>query len=113
MYQIELGKACSVEREYNLGKPVIGFEIFDDKKSSYLTILYKDWETVEVAGNNIIILDVQFNVIFEIKDTQFYYTSIFKWISFVEPNVINMGFTMVLSKRIHLMVVNVEQVRYE
>lgn len=105
-----MGKTCSVEREYHLGKSVIDFEIFDDKKSSYLTVLYRDRETVEVAGSNIIILDEQFNIIFEIKDAQYYYTSIFKWISFVEPYVINIGFTMMLSKRIHLMVVNIEQV---
>lgn len=99
-------------REHYLEKRVIDFEIFkcvDD--SSFLTVLYKNDETTEVAGNNIAILDSDFNAVFELKDTQLYFTSVFKWNSFNGPNIIHPAFAVLLSKSIHSMTIDTVQVR--
>lgn len=95
-----------------MGNQVIGIEIFDGKESSVLTVLYKkSQETTEVeAGNNIVIFDKHFNTVFKLTDTKYYYTTIFKWISFDVPDTISIALTAVMSRRIHLLTVNIVQV---
>lgn len=54
---------------------------------------------------------MDFSIVFELKDTQFYYTSVFQWNSFDAPNTVCSAFTVLLSKNIHLMKINIVQVR--
>lgn len=110
MDQIELGKTCCVIREYRLKNQVIDIEIVNNENSSYLVILYNDRKSTEIAGNNIIIFDKNFKEIFEVKGTQYHYTSISKWISSSELDVINIALIVMMSKRIHLMTINTSQV---
>jgi len=97
-------------KEYHLEKQVIDIEIFDSKMSSFLAVLNKNQETADIVGNDILIFDTNFSIVFQLKDTQFHYTSVFKWISFGIPNVINIAFTAIRSKRIHLMKIDISQV---
>lgn len=93
-------------------KRVIDFEIFEcADDSSFLTVLYKNDETTEVAGNNIAIFDRDFNAVFELKDAQLYFTSVFKWHSSNAPNIVRPAFTVLLSKSIHSMTIDMVQVR--
>ncbi|VVC42480.1 WD40/YVTN repeat-like-containing domain,WD40-repeat-containing domain [Cinara cedri] len=108
---IVLGQKCSVIREHNLKKHVIDIEIIEDNKSSILIVLYKNEQTEEIAGNNFILFDTNFNAIFKLKNSEFYYSSISKWYSSGEPDVINIAFTVLLSKCIHLMQINIVQAK--
>lgn len=109
---------CSVVREYHMGKQIIGVEMFDGKlqSSPLLTVLYKgchgEITAGEVAaGNNIAVFDKDFNTVFELNDTQYHYTTVFKWINpFDVPNAIHIALAVVMSRRIHLMAVNTVQV---
>jgi len=103
---------CSVVREHHLKKQVIDVKIFHNKMSSFLAVLYKTQETTDIVGNNIVIFDSNFNIVFELKNTRFYYTSVFKWIPFDTHNMINIAFAMPLSKCIHLMKIDISQVCY-
>jgi len=105
-----LGQTCSVVREHQLGKHVIDTDIIDHKKSSFLTVLYTNQKNYENAGNNIIIFDSNFKVIFKLKDTQYYYISVFKWSPCKIPDAINIAFSVLLSNVIHLMTINIIKV---
>jgi hypothetical protein len=99
-----------VIKEHHLEKHVIDIDIIDLTKSSFLTVLYTNQKNVENAGNNIIIFDLNFNVIFKLKDTQYYYISVFKWSSCDVPDAINVAFSVLLSNVIHLMTINIIKV---
>lgn len=103
---------CSVVKEYHLKKRVIDIEILDNKTSSFIAILYENRDvTADTVGNNILIFDTKFDIVFELKNTRFIYTSIFKWIPFDVPdNVINIGFAAMLSKRVHMMKIDISRV---
>lgn len=107
-FQIELGQKCSVLNKFILERQVVGVETFNCKKSSFLAVLYKTQETFGFAANSFVILDVHFNIIFEMKDTRFCYTSIFRWKSLGVPDLLYLAFTEMLSERVHLIVVNVK-----
>lgn len=93
---------------------VIDIEIFDDYESSFLAVLYKHKQTTEVAGNNFLIFDTDFNIVFELIKSELYYTSISKWNSFSgKPGVIRVAFNVMLSNRIHLIKINITQVIYQ
>lgn len=94
-------------REHHLGKNVIDIDIIDHKKSSFLTVLYTNQENSENSGNNIIIFDSSFKVIFKLEDTQYYYISVFKWSPCNVPDAINIAFSVLLSNVIHLMTINI------
>lgn len=99
---------CSVIRKYQSGKQVVDIEICDKNNTSFIVVLYKNEKFAEMLGNNIIIYDINFNTVFELNNSQFYYTSIFKWISYdYEPYVLNLACTIMLSKYIQLMTINV------
>jgi len=93
-----------------LGKYVIDIDIIDDKISSFLTVLYTDLKNAENAGNNILIFDINFNIVFKLNDTQNYYTSIFKWSSCNVHGALNIAFTVLQSKCIHLMTIDIVKV---
>lgn len=97
-------------REHHLGKHVIDIDIMDHNKSSFLTVLYTNQKNSENAGNNIIIFDTNFKVIFKLKDTQYYYISVFKWSTCSVPDAINIAFSVLLSSVIHLMTINIIKV---
>ncbi|XP_060871614.1 cilia- and flagella-associated protein 43 isoform X4 [Metopolophium dirhodum] len=104
---ITLGQKCTVLREHHLGKYVIDIYIIDDKKSSFLTVLYTDLKNAENAGNNILIFDINFNIVFKLNDMQNYFTSVFKWSSCKVPGALNIAFTVLQSKCIHLMTIDI------
>ncbi|XP_060835447.1 cilia- and flagella-associated protein 43 isoform X1 [Rhopalosiphum padi] len=104
---ITLGQKCAVLRKHQLGKHVIDIDIVDNKKSSFLTVLYSDLNNDENAGNNILIFDILFNIVFKLNDIQNYYTSIFKWSSYSIPSALNIAFTVLHSKSIHLMTIDI------
>jgi len=93
-----------------LGKYVIDIDIIDNKKSSFLTVLYTDLKNAANAGKNILIFDIHFNIVFKLKDTQNYYTSVFKWSSCGVPGALNIAFTVLQSKCIHLMTIDIVKV---
>jgi len=93
-----------------LGKYVIDINIIDDKKSSFLTVLYTDLKNAENAGNNILIFDINFNIVFKLNDMQNYFTSVFKWSSYNVPGALNIAFTVLQSKCIHLMTIDIVKV---
>jgi len=93
-----------------LGKYVIDIDIIDTKKTSFLTVLYTDLKNDENAGNNILIFDINFNIVFKLEDIQNYYTSVFKWSSCSEPGALNIAFTVLQSKCIHLMTIDIVKV---
>lgn len=97
-------------REHHLGKHVIDIDIIDLKKSSFLTVLYTNQKNSENAGNNIIIFDSNFEVVFKLKGTQYYYTSVFKWSPCNVSGAINVAFSVLLSNVIHLMTINIIKV---
>lgn len=97
-------------REHYLGKHVIDIDIMYLKNSSFLTVLYTSQKNSENAGNNIIIFDSNFKVIFKLKDTLFYYTSVFKWSPCKVSDAINIAFSVLLSNAIHLMTINIIKV---
>jgi len=99
-----------VVREHHLEKHVIDIDIFDLNSSSFLTVLYANQKNSENAGNNIIILDLNFKVVFKLIDTQFYYISVFKWCPTNVPSTINIAFSVLLSNVIHLMSINIVKV---
>lgn len=99
---------CSVLKECHLRKQIICIDTFDNRKSSFLIVLYKNQKTTEIAGNNIKIFDIDFNVVFQLLDTQFYYTSVFKWFSSGSLDIVNTAFTLILSKRVHLIKINIK-----
>lgn len=101
---------CSVIREFHLKEQVIDVELIDKKTSSLLSVLYKNERTSYVAGNNIIIFDTNFNTVLQLINTEYYYTSIFKLSSFDQPNVISIACVVLLTRYIHRMVINVNQV---
>jgi hypothetical protein len=106
-----LEKTCSIIKEYHLKKEIIDAKIFDDKQSSLLTILYREHEEIsEVAGNNVVIFNKNFDIVFKLLNTQHNYTSIFKWISFDIPGTINIALTVLKSFHIHLMTINIVEV---
>lgn len=94
---------------------VIGVEVFDDKRSSFLAVLHTaSRETTEVpaVGNSIVIFDKHFNTVFTWNDTRrYYYSTVFKWISSDVPDTINMALTVAMSRRVHVITVDVVQVR--
>ncbi|XP_016656351.2 cilia- and flagella-associated protein 43 [Acyrthosiphon pisum] len=104
---ITLGQQCTVLREHHLGKYVVDIDIIDDKKSSFLTVLYTDLKNAENAGNNILIFDINFNIVFKLNDIQNYFTSVFKWSSCYVPGALNIAFTVLQSKCIHLMTIDI------
>lgn len=91
-----------------MGKQIIDIEIFDSLKSTFLIVVYTNQITAESGGNNIIIFDTKFNVIYKLINTQHYYTSIFNYISFGVPDRINIAFTVKSSKLVHLMIINIK-----
>lgn len=92
---------------------VIDIQIFDDNVSSFLAVLYKHKQTTKIAGNNFLIFDTDFNIIFELIKSELYYTSISKWNSLSgKPGVIRVAFNVLLSNRIHLIKINITQVIY-
>lgn len=101
---------CSVIKEYHLGKQIVDTELIDKKTSSFLTVLYTNQKMTEVSGNYIKIFDSNFNTVFELNNSQLYYTSIFKWISCDVPDIINIACTVMLSKQIQSMTININQV---
>lgn len=108
MYQVELGKKCSVIKSFHLEKRIIDFEILDSLKSSLFIVIYTNCITAEVGGNNILIFNTNFNVVYKLIDTQFYYTSTFKLISFEVPDIINIAFTVKSCKYVHSMIINIQ-----
>lgn len=93
-----------------MGKYVIDIDIIDSKKSSFLTVLYTDLKNAENAGNNILIFDINFNIVFKLEDIQNYYTSVFKWSPCNVPGALNIAFTVLQSKCIHLMTIDIVKV---
>lgn len=92
-------------------KEVIDAKIFDHNQSSFLIVLYREnQEIAEVGGNNIVIFNTNFDIVFESLNTQYHYTSIFKWISFDEPGKINIALTVSMSFRIYLMTISIVEV---
>lgn len=89
-------------------KRIIDFEIFDSLKSSLFIVIYTNYITTEVGGNNIIIFDTNFNVVYKLIDTQFCYTSTFKLLSFDVPDIINIAFTVKSCKYVHSMIINIK-----
>lgn len=96
-----------------MGSRVVDIEVFECNKSSFLTVLFKnhDDRPEAAAGNNIRILDGYFRTVFELKDMQYHYTSVFKWNSIDGSNIICSAFTVFLSKIIHSMKIDIAQVR--
>lgn len=93
-----------------MGKYVIDIDIIDDKESSFLTVLYADLKNAENAGNNILIFDINFNIVFKLNDMQNYFTSVFKWSSCNVPGTLNIAFTVLQSKCIHLTTIDIVKV---
>lgn len=93
-----------------MGKRVIDIDIIDNKKSSFLTVLYSDLKNVDNSGNNILIFDVHFNIVFKLKDIENYYTSVFKWSACSVEGALNIAFTVLRSKSIHLMTIDIVKV---
>lgn len=91
-----------------MGKQIIDIEIFDSLKSAFLIVVYTNQITTEIGGNNILIFDTKFNVVYKLINTQLYYTSIVNYISFGVPDIINIAFTVKSSKLVHLMVINIK-----
>lgn len=106
-----MGKSCSVIREYHLENRVVDVELTDNQLSSLFTVLYGNRKISEIAGNNIVVFNKNFEVVFTLYNTQQYYTSTFKWTSFMYPDVLNVAFTVKLSRQVHLMTINIVQVR--
>lgn len=105
-----MGQKCVVLREHHLGKYVIDIDIIDSKKSSFLAVLYTDIKNAENAGNNILIFDMNFNTVFKLEDIQNYYTSVFKWNSCNVLGALNIALTVLQSKCIHLMTIDIDKV---
>lgn len=82
----------------------------DYKKSSFLTVLYTDLKNAENTGNNILIFDINFNIVFKFNNTQNYFTSVFKWSSCNVTGALNIAFTVLQSKCIHLMTIDIVKV---
>lgn len=89
---------------------MIDVELTEYKKSSFLTVLYGSTENPDSAGNNIFVFDEHFEIVFELHDTQHYYTSTFKWIS-SSPQMINVALIEMLSRQVHLITISISQVR--
>lgn len=106
-----MGKKCSIVKEYHLKKEVIDAKIFDNTQSSFLTVLYREHQEIaEVAGNNVVIFNKNFDMIFKSLNTNYNYTSIFNWISYDTPDTINIALTVLMSFHIHLMTINIAEV---
>lgn len=86
---------------------IIDTEMFSCVKSTFLLVLFTNQKITEIAGNNIVIFDTNFNIVYEFIGTHYYYTSAFKWISFGVSDMINMAFTIIMSKSVHLMMLNI------
>lgn len=98
-----------VKDYHHLEKRVIDVELTEYKKSSFLTVLYGKTENPDSAGNNILVFDEHFEIVFELHDTLHYYTSTFKWIS-SSPKMINVALVAMLSRQVHLMTISISQV---
>lgn len=110
LYQIEAGESCSVIKDYHLEKRVVDVELTEKKNSPFLTVLYGNKETPETAGNNIFLFNKDFEVVFELRNSEHYFTSTFKWAS-RSPEVVNVALTVMLSRQVHLITINIAQVR--
>lgn len=75
-----------------------------------MTVLYTDLKNAENAGNNILIFDINFNIVFKLKDIQNYYTSVFKWSSCSVLGALNIAFTVLQSRCIHLITIDIVKV---
>lgn len=91
-----------------MGKQIIDIDTFDNLKSTFLIVVYTNHITSEIGGNNILIFDTKFNVVYKLINTQHYYTSIFNYISFGVPDIITIALTVKLCKFVHLMIINIK-----
>lgn len=98
-------------REHHLGKLVVDNDIIDNNESSFLVVLYTNMKNAENAGNNILIFDIHFKIVFQLKDLHNYYTSVFKWSPCSVPDALNIAFTILLTKCILLMTISIDKVR--
>lgn len=101
---------CIAVRTFHWKKRIIDFEIIENEEpSSVIAAVYAGEPSTGTAGNNVVVFDRKFNVVFELKDMRYYYTSVFKrtGMMFNAPNTVNIAFTAINSTHVHLMTINI------
>lgn len=96
---------------------MVDVEIFESDESAIIVAVYTNEREGTTdggggGGNNVVVFDARFNVVAELKNTQFYYTTVFKWTGaatvFDAPHVINAAFTVVRSTRVYLTTIDIK-----
>jgi len=98
-------------RDFHWKKRIIDVDILKNTKlSSVIVAVYANNQGTEMAGNNIVIFDTKFNVLIQLKDMRFYYSTVFRptYFTMETPNIISMVFTTIKTRSVHVISINIE-----